>query len=159
MIPLDYGDLAAAAGLVVALAVANRLAGFAVSRPLLWLAARATAQLLLLGLVLRFVLRATDPRIVAGMALVMLAVAAREVQRRQARPLAGRWGYLAGALAMFLSSFLCTAFALAVVLGPDPWWAPRFSVPLLGDAARKHDERGSRCPRNGSPSPSLAIGK
>ena len=33
---------------------------------------------------------------------------------------------------MFLSSFLFTVFALAVVLGPDPWWAPRFSIPLLG---------------------------
>ena len=33
---------------------------------------------------------------------------------------------------MFLSSFLCAALALAVILGPEPWWAPRFSIPLLG---------------------------
>ena len=132
MIPLSYWDLAAAAVAVVALAVANRMAGLGVSRQLLWLAARGSAQLLLLGLVLRFVLGSTDPLIVGFMALVMLAVAAREVKTRQVRPLAGRWGYLAGALAMFLSSFLFTVFALAVVLGPDPWWAPRFSIPLLG---------------------------
>lgn len=132
MISLTSGDLAAAAAVVVGLAVATRLTGLGVSRQLLVLAARATAQLLLLGLVLRFVLGSRAPAVVAVLALVMLAVAAREVRTRQAHPLAGRWGYLAGALAMFLSSFLCTGFALAVVLGPDPWWAPRFSIPLLG---------------------------
>ena len=132
MIPLSYWDLVAAAAAVVALALANRMAGLGVSRQLLWLAFRGSAQLLLLGLVLRFVLGTSHPVIVGLMALFMLGVAAREVKIRQARPLAGRWGYLAGATAMFLSSFLFTVFALAVVLGPDPWWAPRFSIPLLG---------------------------
>ena len=132
MIPLTYWDLVLAAATVVALAAANRLAGLGDSRQLLWLAARGSVQLLLLGLVLRFVLGTSHPVIVGLMALFMLAVAAREVKVRQARPLAGRWGYFAGALAMFLSSFLFTVFALAVVLGPDPWWAPRFSIPLLG---------------------------
>ena len=132
MIALSYWDLVVAAAAVVALAVANRMAGLGVSRQLVWLAARGSAQLLLLGLVLRFVLGSTDPWMVGLMALVMLGVATREVKTRQARPLAGRWGYLAGALAMFLSSFLFTAFALGFVLGPDPWWAPRFSIPLLG---------------------------
>ena len=132
MIELGYRDLLVAAFAVVALAVANRMAGLGVSRQLLWLALRGSAQLLLLGLVLGFVLGTRHPLIVALLALFMLGVAAREVKIRQARPLAGRWGYLVGALAMFLSSFLFTAFALAVVLGPEPWWAPRFSIPLLG---------------------------
>ena len=116
MIPLSYWDLVAAAAAVVLLALANRMAGLGVSRQLLWLAARGSAQLLLLGLVLRFVLGTSHPVIVGLMALFMLGVAAREVKIRQARPLAGRWGYLAGALAMFLSSFLFTVFALAAVL-------------------------------------------
>ena len=132
MIPLGAGDLAVAGAAVVALAIANWRARLGVSRQLLWLAGRATAQLLILGLVLRFVFGSGEPVMVALMALAMLAVAAREVKSRQARPLAGRWGYFVGAAAMFLSSFLCAALALTVILGPEPWWAPRFSIPLLG---------------------------
>ena len=132
MIPLSSGDLLLAAGTVLVLALAGWRMRLGVSRRLLWLALRASAQLLLLGLVLRFVLGATNPMVVVGMAVVMLVVAAREVRSRQARPLAGRWGYLVSVLAMFLSSFLCAGFALAVILGPQPWWQPRFSIPLLG---------------------------
>ncbi len=132
MIPLSTTDLVLSFLAVVALAIAAWAVRLGVSRQLLWLAVRASAQLLLLGLVLRFVIGSTHPAVVAGMALVMLLVAAREVRRRQARPLAGRSGYLASGTAMFLSSFLCTAFALVAVLGPDPWWTPRFAIPLLG---------------------------
>lgn len=132
MISLTPGDLVLAAGTVMVLAVTGWRMRLGISKRLSWLALRASAQLLLLGLVLRFVLGATNPLVVAAMALVMLAVAAREVRSRQTRPLAGRWGYLVGGLAMFLSSFLCAGFALAVILGPDPWWSPRFAIPLLG---------------------------
>lgn len=132
MIGLSPLDLVLAGGAVVVLAVVGWRARLGVSRRLLWLACRASAQLLLLGLVLRFVLGTTRPLVVGGVALLMLVVAAREVKARQTRPLAGRWGYLVGVLAMFLSSFLCAAFALAVILGPEPWWAPRFAIPLLG---------------------------
>lgn len=132
MIPLSTTDLVLSFAAVAALAAAAWAVRLGVSGQLLWLAVRASAQLLLLGLVLRFVIGSTEPAVVAVMAVVMLLVAAREVRRRQVRPLAGRAGYLASAAAMFLSSFLCAVFALVVVLGPDPWWAPRFSIPLLG---------------------------
>ncbi len=132
MISLGYGDLAAAAAGVVLLAAANWRARFGVSGQLLWLASRSVAQLLLLGLVLRFVFGSGQPLLVAFLALSMLGVAAYEVKSRQERPLAGRWGYLVGAAALFLSSFLFTGFALWVLLEPEPWWAPRFAIPFLG---------------------------
>ena len=132
MIPLSYWDLVAAAAAVVALALANRMAGLGVSRQLLWLAFRGSAQLLLLGLVLRFVLGTSHPVIVGLMALFMLAVAAREVKIRQARPLAGRWGYLAGATAMFLSSFLFHGLRARGGAGDGPV----VGAPLLHPAAR-----------------------
>lgn len=132
MIPLTSWDLAAAAGLVGLLAVAAWRARLGVSRQLSWLALRSSAQLLLLGLVLRALFASETVWVVAAAAAVMLAVAAREVRRRQRRPLRGRPGYFIGAGAMFLSSFTVTLFALAFVLGPEPWWEPRLAVPLLG---------------------------
>jgi len=99
---------------------------------LLWLAVRATAQLLLLGLVLRTVFGSDSPFVVAGVLAVMLAVAVREVRARQRRPLRGRAGYLTAATAMFLSSFTVGIFGLAAILGPEPWWEPRFAIPLIG---------------------------
>ncbi len=132
MISLTATDLLLCFLAVGALAAAAWAARLGISGQLLWLAVRASAQLLLLGLVLRFVIGSTSLPIVALMAVVMLLVAAREARRRQQRPLAGRSGYVVSAAAMFLSSFLCAAFALVVVLGPDPWWTPRFAIPLLG---------------------------
>ncbi len=132
MISLTAADLALSFLAVAALAAASWAARLGVARQLLWLAVRASAQLLLLGLVLRFVIGSTSLPVVALMALVMLLVAAREARRRQRRPLAGRSGYVVSAVAMFLSSFLCAAFALVVVMGPEPWWTPRFAIPLLG---------------------------
>lgn len=132
MIPLTALDLLAAAGLVLLLAAAAWRERLGVSRSLAWLAVRSGGQLLLLGLVLRLLFAVESGWWVAAAAAVMLAVAAREVRRRQPRPLRGRWGYLVGAGAMFVSSFTVTLFALALLLGPSPWWEPRLAVPLLG---------------------------
>ncbi len=132
MIPLTALDLGLAALAVLALAGTAHRDRLGVSRQLLWLSVRMTAQLLLVGLVLRVVLGTEVPGAVALMAFVMLLVAAREVRSRQRRPLRGMWGYLVGGSAMFVSSFAFTVFALVVVLGPDPWWTPRFAIPLLG---------------------------
>jgi putative ABC transport system permease protein len=33
---------------------------------------------------------------------------------------------------MFLSSFAVTIFALVVILGETPWYAPQYAIPLLG---------------------------
>ncbi len=132
MISLTVLDLALAASAVLLLAFTARRGRLEVSGQLLWLSARMIAQLLLVGLVLRFVLGSEAVWVVALMALVMLLVAAREVRSRQHRPLRGIWGYLVGGSAMFVSSFTFTVFALAAILGPDPWWKPQFAIPLLG---------------------------
>ncbi|WP_265936914.1 ABC transporter permease [Marinobacter sp. NP-4(2019)] len=33
---------------------------------------------------------------------------------------------------MFLSSFTVTVLTLTVVIGPNPWYAPQYAIPLLG---------------------------
>jgi putative ABC transport system permease protein len=64
--------------------------------------------------------------------MLMLLVAGREVMARQEHRFAGWWGYSIGTVSMFLSSFTVTVFALVVILGDSPWYAPQYAIPLLG---------------------------
>jgi putative ABC transport system permease protein len=62
----------------------------------------------------------------------MLLLAGREVTARQTRRFGGPWGYGIGTFTMFLSSFTVTLLALLVIIGPQPWYDPRYAIPLLG---------------------------
>jgi putative ABC transport system permease protein len=101
-------------------------------RQLLISALRSTAQLFLIGLVLKVLFDHAHPAWVALLAAVMLTVAGREVMVRQQRRFVGWWGFGVGTLSMFVSSFAVTVLALVVVIGTDPWYAPQYAIPLLG---------------------------
>lgn len=119
MIELEIWELGLAALLVMA------LAGCLV-------AARMVVQLSLVGLVLEVLFRSANAWAVATMSLVMLLVAGREVTARQKRRLRGAWGFGIGTGAMFASSFAVTVFGLAAIVRADPWWEPRYAIPILG---------------------------
>ncbi|ROR34410.1 ABC transporter permease [Inmirania thermothiophila] len=132
MIPLSPLDLALAAALVLALAGLSAALGLGIGRGLLTAAARAALQLALVGLVLKALFAARHPALVAAVAAFMLAVAGREVLARQQVRLRGGWGLAASTLPIALSTFAVTVLALAVIIAPEPWYAPRYAVPLLG---------------------------
>ena len=132
VIPLDTFDLAMAAALVLALAGVSMAMGLGLGRSIVVAAARTAIQLTLIGLVLKVLFAHAHLGWVALMASVMLLMAGYEVMRRQKQRLAGVWGYGIGALTMFVSAFSVTVFALAVVIRPDPWYLPQYSIPLLG---------------------------
>lgn len=132
MIHLTAVDLGIAAFLVLLLALLSAR----VQRRLAWqiviAAVRTTVQLLLVGLVLKTLFASAHPGWVALMAIFMLLVAGYEVTARQSRGLRGGWSFGVGTLSMFLSSFAVTLFALAVIIGNHPWYAPQYAIPLLG---------------------------
>ena len=132
IIELSVLDLSVAALLVLAVAALSLRMRLDLERQLLVAAARTVVQLSLVGLVLGWVFRAENPWIVLAMGLVMLLVAGREVMRRQARRLAGWWGYGTGTLSMLISSFAVTIFAMSQVIHVDPWYKPQYAIPLLG---------------------------
>lgn len=132
MIQLDATDLGIAAVLVVLLALLSARLQRSLAIQILVAAARTTVQLLLVGLVLKALFGTAHPGWVALMALFMLLVAGREVTARQERRLRGGWSFGVGTLSMFLSSFAVTLFALAVIIGNQPWYAPQYAIPLLG---------------------------
>jgi UDP-glucose/iron transport system permease protein len=132
LIPLSAWDLGLAAALVVLLAVLSARWGLAIQRPLLVSVVRMAVQRLLISYVLKALFAVGHPAWVAALAVVMLALAGREVTARQRRRFKGAWGYGLGAGTLFVSAFCVALLALAVLLAPEPWYTPRYSIPLLG---------------------------
>ncbi len=131
-ISLSSLDLGLAALLVLLMAWLSWRLGVGVERRLIWAAMRTTVQLLLIGLVLRFLFSTQQPAWIALTMTLMLLVAGGEVMARQERPFIGLWGYGLGTLAMFVSSFGVTFLALQLVISPTPWYQPQYAIPLLG---------------------------
>ena len=131
-VPLSTFDLALAALLMAvngAISIGFRLG---LEKSLAIAALRMVVQLVLVGLVLKFVFVQSSPWWTALVALVMLAAAAHESVSRQERPLAGWSGYALGAGPPFIAGLLATFLAVAAIIGADPWYAPRFLLPVLG---------------------------
>lgn len=132
VIALGPLDLSLASLLVVSLACASMLLGLGLEKKIILFSCRMIAQLLFIGLVLRYLFANASGWLVMLMALVMLAAAGREVQARQQRQIRGLVGYLIGAGAMCISSFSVTLLALLVIIRVEPWYMPQYAIPLLG---------------------------
>ena len=132
LIDLAWWQLGIGAGLVVALAAVTWYGRLGLSRELLVAATRMVIQLALIGLVLETLFSVAAFHWVALMAMVMLLLAGREVMSRQKRRMTGGWAFAIGTGSMFVSSFAVTVFALLAIVGPQPWYAPQYAIPLLG---------------------------
>ncbi|MEJ2347536.1 MAG: iron export ABC transporter permease subunit FetB [Gammaproteobacteria bacterium] len=132
LVSLTPLDLSLAAGLVLLLGVLSLRMDLGLQRQLAVAALRTTVQLLLVGLVLKALFANVELGWMALIALVMLAVAGREVMARQQYRYRGWWGFGVGSLSMFISAFTVVLLALTVVIKVKPWYAPQYSIPLLG---------------------------
>ena len=65
-------------------------------------------------------------------ALAMIAFAGREVMARQEKGFPGLWSYGLGSGAMLMAVTMVLLFALNTQIQPDPWYDPRYAIPLLG---------------------------
>ncbi|NHA15984.1 iron export ABC transporter permease subunit FetB [Thioalkalivibrio sp. XN279] len=132
LIDLAWWQLAIGAALVLALAAVTWYGRLGLSRELLVAATRMVIQLALIGLVLEALFSVAAFHWVALMAVVMLLLAGREVMSRQKRRMTGGWAFAIGTVSMFISAFAVTVFALLAIIGPQPWYAPQYAIPLLG---------------------------
>src|SRR5438552_8267121 len=89
-------------------------------------------QLALVGVVLTTLFAVVSPLWTGLAALGMVLFAGHEATQRQERRLSGWWSYGLGTGCMTMSSVLVTVFALLTALRPDPWYDPRYAIPLLG---------------------------
>lgn len=131
-ISLSYWDLALAALLIFANGIISLWFRLGLERSILINTIRMLVQLSLIGFVLKFIFAQTSSWWTIGWALVMILVAGREVMARLTTKLKGWWGYGIGTTTMFFVSSFTTLLAVAVIIGPDPWYAPRYILPILG---------------------------
>ncbi len=132
IIELSILDLAVASFLVLAIGCISWYMRLKLEKQLFIASLRTTLQLLLIGYILRFVFAYANLGYVFIIAMFMLLVAGREVTARQHRRVRGWSGWLLGTGALFVSSLTVTLFALIVIIGNKPWYAPQYAIPLLG---------------------------
>ncbi len=125
-------DLVLAATLLLANAGVSIAFSLGLERSMAVAAMRMVAQLLLAGLVLKFVFAQSSGWLTALVGLVMVLAAGWEAIARQERRILGwrSWGLSTGTL--LAVGLFATVFAVAGVIRPEPWSAPRYVLPLLG---------------------------
>ena len=131
-IALNYWELAASSVFVFINAGLSLIFRLNVHRSLLVAAIRMVVQLALVGLVLTTLFSVVSPLWTGITALAMVLFAGHEAAQRQGRRLSGWWSYGLGTSCMMMSSVLVTAFALVYALRSNPWYDPRYAIPLLG---------------------------
>jgi putative ABC transport system permease protein len=103
-----------------------------VHRSMLVAAIRMVVQLALVGLVLTTLFSIVSPLWTGLAVLCMVLFAGHEAAQQQERRLSGWWSYGLGTGCMMMASVLVTVFALLIALRPNPWYDPRYAIPLLG---------------------------
>lgn len=132
-VDLSALDLGLAALLLIVNGAISLAFGLRLETSLAIAAVRMVVQLGAVGFVLKFVFAQTSPLWTLLIALVMVLAAGSEVVQRQERRFAARWwAYGLGNATLLLAGGLATLYAVAVVIGPEPWYAPRYVLPILG---------------------------
>ncbi len=131
-VPLDVFDLAAAALLVLLNAGLSLRLRLGLERSFTIAALRTAVQLFLIGFVIKALFQVASPLWTGVMALAMVMLAGYEVRARQTRRFAGAWSYGLGALSVAAGAGLVTLLALTAIVQPEPWYTPRYAIPLLG---------------------------
>ncbi len=131
-VPLSYGGLALAATLILLSGVLSVAFRLGLERNLLVAALRMIVQLTAVGFILKTIFDQASPLWTALFAAVMLAATGYEARRRQERRIEGWQALLLGASVPFMAGLVATVFAVTAVIGAEPWYAPRYLLPLLG---------------------------
>jgi len=132
LIALSYWDIAFAASLLVINAGLSIFLQLGVHRQLIISAVRMTVQLTLIGFVLLRLFALVSPLWTAVVAMIMVAFAGYEIMSRLERRFYGGWAFGLGAGPMLFAAGLVTVFTLTTQINADPWYDPRFSLPLFG---------------------------
>lgn len=129
-IELSTVDLVVSAALVLVAGILSIVLKLGLERRLAWASVRTVVQLLLVGYVLKAVFGWDSLPAVLGMALLMILAASRAAVQRSGRtfPGAARSSFLT----LVVTGLLTTATVTGLVIGVEPWYQPRYMIPLLG---------------------------
>ena len=131
-VPLSLSDLAIASILLIisgGLSIGFRLG---LEKTIAISAVRMIVQLGLVALVLKFVFELGSPLWTALIAGLMIAAATYEITSRQDRRFRGWHAFAISAGPPFIAGLLGTMIAALAIINGDPWYAPRYILPILG---------------------------
>lgn len=131
-VPIELPGLALASLLLMTSGLISIGFRLGLERSMAVAAVRMVVQLALVGLILKFIFEVDAPVWTALFALVMLAAAAYEVSSRQTIRIRGWQAHVVGAGPAFVAGLFATVFATTTIIGNEPWYAPRFMLPILG---------------------------
>ncbi|NQV47105.1 MAG: iron export ABC transporter permease subunit FetB [Rhodospirillaceae bacterium] len=131
-ISLGYGDLVLASLLLLFSGVLSIRLRLGLEKQIGIAALRMVIQLFLIGMVLKLLFQSVSPLWTAIAAAVMVGFAGREAAARQTRKFTGWWTYGLGTSSLMLAGTIVTVLALTTQIRPDPWFDPRFAIPILG---------------------------
>ncbi len=129
-LPLGPLQLAVAASLVGVNGLLSWRLGLELERKLAIASLRTVVQLLLLGLILEPVFAWRRPDLILVLGALMIALAARAAVGRSSRAYAGLTSHTF--VALVVGAGATALLGSAVVIGVEPWWEPRYLIPLLG---------------------------
>ncbi|MCD6184463.1 MAG: iron export ABC transporter permease subunit FetB [Deltaproteobacteria bacterium] len=132
IITLSPFDLSMASILLILLSLLSIQMKLGLARQIIVAGIRTTVQLLFIGFVLKALFAHSEPWLLILIACIMLLAAGREVMTRQKRKFTGWWSMGVGTTTMSISSFSITLFALTLIIKNEPWYEPRYAIPLLG---------------------------
>ncbi len=130
-VPLSASDLIIAASLVVLNGAISFIYGLRLEKTLAIASLRMIVQLAAVALVLKFIFAQNSALWTLIFAVVMAIAAGAEIVMRQERRFKGWRAMLLSSSPAFISGLVTTIIALAVIQ-PQPWYAPRILLPILG---------------------------
>ena len=98
-------------------------------------------QLSLLGLILLNVFHSGSGWLISAICLLMILLAAHEAVRRAGRTY--RSIRRDAFLSMLIAAGSSMLFVMLLVVQAEPWWNPRYLIPLLGMVARQRIDQAS----------------
>jgi putative ABC transport system permease protein len=130
LVDIGYGELALCFLVVVAAGIASLKLHLGLEREIAWATLRMTAQLVLMGYLLRIIFGIGSAWLVLLVLGGMIFFAARIVTGRTAeKQVALFWPTF---FTMLLSYMVITVFATAAIVRVDPWYAPQYVIPIGG---------------------------
>ena len=130
VIQIGWQGLALATLFVVFVGVVSIRMSLGITKDLAIATVRTYAQLIALGLVLRWAFAADRWWWVVGILAIMTVAAARIILRRA--PDAPSGLFLAAVTSMAVTGITVTFAVTGLVIGADPWYSPRYVIPIAG---------------------------
>jgi putative ABC transport system permease protein len=129
-IALGAADLALACGLVLVAGLVSVALKLGLEKRLALAAVRTVVQLLAVGYVLRSIFGLDNLAAVLALALLMIVAASRAAIGRVSRTFAGAaWQTFA---TLLLTGLVTSVTVTGLVIDVEPFWKPRYLIPLLG---------------------------